>query len=87
MGTVLDTVFFVVGFTLVVVSLASAFRTVVMPRAAFDPITRSIFLGFRTVFVGIAKRYLAHDHPGPRALRAWTTFALAKISAKTPKAS
>lgn len=25
------------------------------------------------------RRYLAHGHPGPPALRAWTTFALAKI--------
>ncbi len=47
---------FFVGFALVFVSLASAFRTVVMPRAAFDPVTRAIFLGFRSFFAGVAKR-------------------------------
>jgi len=56
MDTVIDAVLFVVGIALVGASLTSAFRTVVMPRAAFDPVTRSIFLGFRSVFVGLAKR-------------------------------
>jgi hypothetical protein len=80
MGTVLDIAFFVVGFTLVVVSLASAFRTVVMPRAAFDPITRTIFLGFRSVFVGIAKRSRYVDHEtvlGAHAPLGLLTMALA----------
>ena len=47
---------FAFGIVLVVVSLSSAFRTVVMPRAAFDPLTRAIFLGFRSIFVAVADR-------------------------------
>jgi hypothetical protein len=44
------------GLLLITVSLASAFRTVVLPRAAFDPLTRSIFLGFRSVLLWLARR-------------------------------
>jgi len=44
-----------VGLLLIVVSLASAFRTVVLPRASFDPLTRGIFLGFRSFLFWIAR--------------------------------
>lgn len=49
----------VVGILLIVVSLSSAFRTVVLPRAAFDPLTRSIFLGFRSFLLWLA-RHTSH---------------------------
>jgi len=70
----------VAGLALVVMSLASAFRTVVMPRAAFDPVTRAIFLGFRSFFVGIAKRTRYVDHEtvlGAHAPLGLLTMALA----------
>ena len=42
------------GLALVTFSLASAFRTVVLPRAAFDPLTRAIFLGFRSFLLWLS---------------------------------
>lgn len=56
MDTLVSIAFFVFGVVLVFASLSSAFRTVVMPRAAFDPLTRAVFLGFRAFFVGVANR-------------------------------
>ena len=69
-----------VGGALVLASLSSAFRTVVMPRAAFDPVTRAIFLGFRSFMVGIAKRTRRLDHEvvlGAHAPLGLLTMALA----------
>ena len=51
MDTLASVIMLLVGGALVLASLSSAFRTVVMPRAAFDPVTRAIFLGFRSFMV------------------------------------
>jgi hypothetical protein len=56
MDTLVSVIAVLVGLVLIIMSLSSAFRTVVMPRAAFDPLTRAIFLGFRSLMVGIANR-------------------------------
>ncbi len=45
----------VLGLLLIFLSLSSAFRTVVLPRAAFDPLTQAIFLGLRSFLLGLAK--------------------------------
>jgi hypothetical protein len=49
------------GTILVVVSLASAFRTVVLPGAAFDRLSRGIFLGLRTLLRAIARSQHRYD--------------------------
>ncbi len=43
------------GVLLIVVSLGSAFRTVILPRASFDPLTRSIFLGLRSLLLWLSR--------------------------------
>ena len=55
MDTIASVFLFVVGLLLIVVSLGSAFRTVVLPRAAFDPLTRAIFLGFRSLLLWLSR--------------------------------
>jgi hypothetical protein len=45
----------VLGFALIVVSLASAFRTVVLPGAAFDRLSKGIFLGLRLLLRAISR--------------------------------
>ena len=80
MDTLGSVVLFVLGLVFVGASLTSAFRTVVTPRAAFDPLTRGIFLGFRSFFVGIAKRTSYLDHEvvlGAHAPLGLLTMALA----------
>jgi len=44
------------GLALICLALASAFRTVVLPRAAFDPLSRGIFLGLRSILLWISRR-------------------------------
>ncbi len=56
MDAVFSVVEVVVGTLLIVISLASAFRTVVLPRASFDPLTRGVFLGFRSALLWISRR-------------------------------
>jgi len=56
MNALVSAVELVVGSLLILVSLSSAFRTVVLPRASFDPLTRGIFLGFRSLLFAIAGR-------------------------------
>jgi hypothetical protein len=56
MDTLISVILLLLGLALVTLSLASAFRTVVMPRAAFDPVTRAIFLSFRSFLLGLARR-------------------------------
>ncbi|MFV2063485.1 MAG: hypothetical protein ACC726_08220 [Chloroflexota bacterium] len=51
---------FVLGLALIFVSLTSAFRTVVLPRAAFDPLTRIIFLGFRSMLLWASRLSTRH---------------------------
>ena len=46
----------VVGVSLIFFSLTSAFRTVVLPRAAFDPLSRAIFLGFRSLLLWASRQ-------------------------------
>jgi len=55
MDVIISIALFVVGLALITVSLSSAFRTVVMPRAAFDPLTRAIFLGFRGFLLWLSR--------------------------------
>jgi len=50
----------ILGVALVFVSLTSAFRTVVLPRAAFDPLTRAIFLGFRSILLRLSRLSSKH---------------------------
>jgi hypothetical protein len=59
-----------VGVLLIVVSLASAFRTVVLPRASFDPLTRGIFLGFRSVLLWVARSWGRLDRESVLAVHA-----------------
>jgi hypothetical protein len=57
-------VLFLVGLLLVFLSLGSAFRTVVLPRAAFDPLTRVIFLGFRSFLLwlsGLSEKHIDRE--------------------------
>ena len=56
MSVVISIAEITLGTLLIVFSLASAFRTVVLPRASFDPITRGVFLGFRRLLFAIALR-------------------------------
>ena len=55
MDTLASVILLVVGLLLIFISLGSAFRTVVLPRAAFDPLTRAIFLGFRTLLLWLSR--------------------------------
>jgi len=55
MDTFVSVIEILAGVLLITVSLASAFRTVVLPRAAFDPLTRIIFLGFRGSLLWLAR--------------------------------
>ena len=50
-----------IGLILVVVSLASAFRTVVLPGASFDRLSRSTFLGLRQLLRAIAAAQRHYD--------------------------
>ena len=61
MDAITNVILVMVGVVLIFMSLASAFRTVVLPRAAFDPLTRAIFLGFRSFLLwvsGLSDRFL-----------------------------
>jgi hypothetical protein len=49
------------GLVLVVVALASAFRTVVLPGAAFDRLSRGTFLGMRQLLRAIARAQSHYD--------------------------
>jgi hypothetical protein len=55
MDVIVSAIEILIGLLLIAMSLASAFRTVVLPRAAFDPLTRVIFLGFRGFLLWLAK--------------------------------
>ena len=55
MDVLVSLLFLVLGVLLILVSLASAFRTVVLPRAAFDPLTRAIFLSFRSMLLWLSR--------------------------------
>ena len=64
MDAIGNVVLVILGLTLIFFSLASAFRTVVLPRAAFDPLTRAIFLGFRSFLLwlsGLSDRFLERE--------------------------
>ena len=51
----------VAGFLLIVVSLGSAFRTVVLPGAAFDRLSRGTFLGLRQLLRAVARSQRHYD--------------------------
>jgi hypothetical protein len=55
MDVIVSVIEIVAGALLIAISLASAFRTVVLPRAAFDPLTRGIFLGFRSFLLWLTR--------------------------------
>jgi len=55
MDVILSGIEVAIGVLLITISLASAFRTVVLPRAAFDPLTRVIFLGFRSFLLWLSR--------------------------------
>lgn len=64
MEVITAVVLLMVGLLLIFVSLGSAFRTVVLPRAAFDPLTRGIFLGFRSFLLwlsGLSDRHIDRE--------------------------
>jgi hypothetical protein len=64
MDLITSAILVVVGVLLIFFSLASVFRTVVLPRAAFDPMTRAIFLGFRSFLLwlsGLSDRFLDRE--------------------------
>lgn len=55
MDTAVTIVLFGLGLLFILFSLTSAFRTVVLPRAAFDPLTRAVFLGLRALLLAISR--------------------------------
>lgn len=70
MGAIISLVEILLGLLLIFVSLGSAFRTVVMPRAAFDPLTRGIFLGFRSILLWLARHTTHVDREAVLAVHA-----------------
>jgi len=64
MDALVTVVLVIGGVLLIFFSLASAFRTVILPRAAFDPLTRVIFLSFRSFLLwlsGLSARWLDRE--------------------------
>lgn len=78
----------VFGAALVVVAIASAIKTVVLPRAAVSLVTRWVFLAWRRVFRLVARPSMSHEKRDRRlawysplslvtTLAAWLTLVLA----------
>lgn len=56
-----DALYLLAGVAIVAVALSSAIRTVVLPRAAQDPIARAVFRANYRVFAAVARRRRSFD--------------------------
>lgn len=68
MNVVLDVLLVLIGVAVVGSTLASAVRTVVLPRAAISRLTRVVFFGWRAVLLRVSRR--AEDYRGQDAILA-----------------
>ena len=64
MDALVSVLLVVLGVVIIVATLASTFRTVVLPRAAFDPIARAVFLSLRRLLLwisGLSTKHLERE--------------------------
>jgi hypothetical protein len=61
MGTVVDVVLFVIGVSMVVVAMASAFKSTVLPRAAQNRLVTLVVVSVRLIFQRLLKQAASYE--------------------------